>query len=459
MTTTTTTPPISESVPPISIIGAGHAGLLLARYLQLHGLPCTIYEREASLSSTTRLQPTFSLNSIKGVDALVQAEVFDEVRAAAKSLNETMRFSDKKGELLVGRAGDDDDEEKSKPKETCREELVVDCNVMRQILVSKLDPDTINWCHTVTSCQPLSSSLYQVNFQDQPPITTSILIGADGASSTVRGLLHGPEPVTTGWTYWSLVVPLTNQTPELKEYVGPGKHWVFGSDKSGMIAFMTSTCLDGRWVINVGRRVSPEWLAENPMPEEGKREWVKGMFDDEWDVKTGELIMAGEEESVEQKEHLVTPPFRRWSTDLTGVAILGEAAHTCPESAAHAYIDAADLGHTLVQAYTTPPHPASRPPFPLSFLPISAPPPTHPQFTTPSPAKLQAALRAFEERMMGRLDYELHMVDTWAGIDVDHLTSVGVIWRVVSKRLYAMVIGMPMKWWRVRVGEAFGVYE
>ncbi|KAE8537750.1 hypothetical protein D1P53_005806 [Cryptococcus gattii VGV] len=221
----------------------------------------------------------------------------------------------------------------------------IDRTDLRNILIKSLTPDTIKWDHAVSSCSKISSSHYQVNFMSQPHIITPYLIGADGAFSRVRLLIHSTLPSYSGVSMYELTISPSNMTPQLKAYMNSG----------------------GLCDVYIGLKCPENWTDENPLPDEGEREWLANFFQ-------------------------------------------GDAAHVMPpfagEGANQALADALELGKTLVALFTVPNARASSAPFPLSLLPISRPP-SKPLISSPSPNDLHHALRRFEKKIMRRARKEM----------------------------------------------------
>ncbi len=75
---------------PIFIIGAGPAGLLLARYLQLNHIPCAIYERESSADARAQ-GGSLDLHTDTGLKALILTDLLDEANGMMRMEGEAMK--------------------------------------------------------------------------------------------------------------------------------------------------------------------------------------------------------------------------------------------------------------------------------------------------------------------------------------------------------------------------------
>jgi 2-polyprenyl-6-methoxyphenol hydroxylase-like FAD-dependent oxidoreductase len=94
------------TTPTIAIIGAGPGGLLLARYLQLHSIKCTIYEREASRSARTQ-GGSLDLHEESGQLAIKEAGLLDQVLAVSRREGEQMRILDSTGKVWFDDGSDE----------------------------------------------------------------------------------------------------------------------------------------------------------------------------------------------------------------------------------------------------------------------------------------------------------------------------------------------------------------
>lgn len=174
---------------PITIIGAGLGGLVLARVLHLHGIAATIYEADASAHARTQ-GGMLDIHEDDGQAALRAAGLYDQFVGLIHAGGEALRVLSKDGELLFEQA---DDGSGGRP-EVLRGEL-------RRILLESLPASAIRWGHKLAGALALADGGHELTFSNGERVVTRLLVGADGAWSKVRPLLSDAKPVYSGKTF------------------------------------------------------------------------------------------------------------------------------------------------------------------------------------------------------------------------------------------------------------------
>ena len=289
---------------PITVIGAGIAGLAVSVALARHGAQVTILEQAAAISDIgAGIQ--ISPNGMAVITALGLGDALRAVSLPAKTVSlrdgvtgnpvltmDLTRQRSGRGFHLVHRADLID--------------LLRDCAVTVGVdicLNAKIDK--------VDGSGPTP----RLHFADGRVQNTGILIGADGLHSPVRTALNGREaPFFTHQVAWRATIPDASDTSAMVEvHMGPGRHLVSYPLRGGRL----------RNIVAVEQRGG--WTAES---------W--SLQDDAINLQSAFASFSpkvrGWLEKVENPNlwglfrHPVAPVWHK-TTDDGGIAILGDAAH------------------------------------------------------------------------------------------------------------------------------------
>src|SRR3984957_4209257 len=210
---------------PITVVGAGLGGLVLARVLHLHGIPVSVYEAEASAAARTQ-GGLLDIHPSNGQLALEAAGLAGQFQGLVLPGRESYRVLDRSGTVLL----DLPDDGTGERPEVSRGEL-------RQLLLDSLPDGVVRWGRQGSKVQAVGEGRHELRFADGATAYTSVLIGADGAWSCVRPLLSGPTARAIGST--SVETFLFGAAPGLRataRAVGPGSMFALAPGQ-GFLAY------------------------------------------------------------------------------------------------------------------------------------------------------------------------------------------------------------------------------
>ena len=318
---------------PVTIIGAGLGGLTLARVLHVHGIRATVYEGEASPAARAQ-GGMLDIHQYNGQRALQAAGLFEEFLGLIHPGGEAMRVLDKTGTVLL----DEPDDGTGGRPEVPRGEL-------RRILLESLPPGTVKWGRKVTGASALGDGRHEVTFADGPPVTASLLVGADGAWSRVRPLVSAARPEYVGTSYVeTYLYDADTRHPASARAVGGGGMAALAPGK-GIQAHREP---GGVLHTYVALSKPAEWFAAIDFGDAGAAAARVAAEFDGWAPELTALITDGETPPVLRSLHTL-PGDHRWER-VPGVTLVGDAAHLMPpsgEGANLAMYDGSELGGAI----------------------------------------------------------------------------------------------------------------
>ncbi|MER5430139.1 NAD(P)/FAD-dependent oxidoreductase [Streptomyces sp. NPDC002588] len=317
----------------VTIIGAGLGGLMLARVLHVHGITATVYEAEASATARTQ-GGMLDIHEDNGQPALQAAGLTDEFRGLVLEGRQSTRVLDGDGAVLFDQS---DDGTGGRP-EVLRGEL-------RQMILGSLPAGTVRWGHKVSGTRALGEGRHEVTFADGTTVTTSLLVGADGAWSRVRPLLSDATPEYIGMSSVEIYLfDSDTRHPASAKAVGGGSLFALAPGK-GLLAHREKGGTLHTYVMLARPR---DWFTDIDFTDSVRATALIAQEFHGWAPELTALITDGDTAPV-LRPLFALPVEHRWER-VPGVTLLGDAAHLAlpnGEGANLAMYDAAELGKAL----------------------------------------------------------------------------------------------------------------
>jgi 2-polyprenyl-6-methoxyphenol hydroxylase-like FAD-dependent oxidoreductase len=327
----------------IAIVGGGPGGLTLARLLQQGGATVRVYERDRNRQ--VRVQgATLDLHDDSGLAALRQAQLLDEFKALYRPGADQLRLTDQHATLVY----DQHEEAQTTTFGDAHFRPEIDRGPLRTLLLDSLQPETVGWDRRLAELTPLGDG-WQLTFENGATATADLVIGADGANSTIRPLVTPIRPFYAGVTVVEgTVYDAARHAPRLHALTNGGKIFAMGNSQT----LITSAKGDGSLSFYTGCRTPEFWVRESGIDFTDAaqvRAWFQQEYA-EWDEVWSELF-THETTSFVPRPQYCLPPDQNWEA-RSNITLLGDAAHLMPPYAGEgvnmAMLDALELSTCLV---------------------------------------------------------------------------------------------------------------
>ncbi|MFI6144453.1 FAD-dependent oxidoreductase [Streptomyces sp. NPDC051109] len=334
-----------ETTPRIAIIGAGPGGLICARILQRLGITATVYDLDTPRAARDQ-GGTLDMHPDSGQRALGEAGLLEAFLAQARPEGQQMRMVSRDGRILFDALPPEADPTEGNPE--------IDRGRLRDLLLDSLTPGTVRWGHKLTRAEPLGDGIHRLHFAGGTTADADLVIGADGAWSTVRRLVSDATPRYTGVTFVETGLDdADTRHPRLAELTGQGTMMAL-DDNRGFIAQRNG---NGHIRIYVGMRTDLDWHQQAGL-DLTETAAVRAALSREFADWSPDLLgFITDADSGYTNRPLYALPVPHTWTHTPGVTLLGDAAHLMSPfsgmGANLAMLDGADLARALIGARTT----------------------------------------------------------------------------------------------------------
>ena len=300
-----------SSPPEIAIIGAGPAGLTLARLLLVSEVKVdlTIYELDASSTSRLGQGGTLDLHTDTGLAAIRKCGLWDSFSKYARREGEEMIIIDKNATELVHMKGG----QRDRPE--------IDRKNLQGILLESVPEEYVRWGRHLREVTEDGKLRFDGREELEGPF--DLIVGADGAWSKVRGRLHGDTPAYSGVSGYEMdLMEPARKCPQVNKMVGRGMFFGLSDQKTLNAQRMGNDSLKIRTWFKC-----PEGDAKDRLEKYGKKESVEKMLEGyaDWAPEMTELLRHGDPETLRHWTLYELPVGCRWEHQ-TGFTLIGDAA-------------------------------------------------------------------------------------------------------------------------------------
>lgn len=303
------------STPKIAIIGAGPAGLTLARLLHVSevSVDLTLYDLDASPTSRPDRGGTLDLHADTGLAALRKCDLWDSFRKYARYDGQEFIIVDKNATELVHRRGGERAGPSDRPE--------IDRERLKEILLESVPEEWVRWGRHLR--EVTEDGMLRFDGREQMEGPFDLIVGADGAWSKVRGRLNGIEPAYSGVSgYETEIMEPARTCPHVDKMVGRGS--IIGSSDA---KFLNAQRMGNNSLKVRSWYACPEGEAKETLDKYGKKGTLEKILERYagWAPEMTELFRQGDLDELKHWTLYELPVGYKWD-HKQGFTLIGDAA-------------------------------------------------------------------------------------------------------------------------------------
>jgi 2-polyprenyl-6-methoxyphenol hydroxylase-like FAD-dependent oxidoreductase len=304
---------MSVSTPRIAIIGAGPAGLTLARLLLVSEakVDVTLYERDISRTSRPDQGGTLDLHTETGLAAIRKCGLWDSFQKYARYEGQELVFADKNATELV--------HARSLGGPLARPEI--DRHRLKEVLLESVPEEWVKWGRRLR--QLTEEGMLRFEGREEMDGPFNLIVGADGASSKVRGMLNGDKPMYSGVSGYEMdIMDPAKTCPHVDKMVGRGMY--FGSSDR---KFLNAQRMGNNIIKVRSWYACEEGKAKETLDKYGKNGTLEKVLERyaDWAPEMTEFLRQGDLNSLKQWTLYELPVGFKWE-HKKGFTLIGDAA-------------------------------------------------------------------------------------------------------------------------------------
>ncbi|KAI1643792.1 FAD/NAD(P)-binding domain-containing protein [Daldinia loculata] len=327
----------------VAIVGAGPAGLTLAKLLQRASIKCNVFERDVDRHAKNR-GGCLDLHADSGQLALKEAGLLEEFKKLARPEGETLRIFSSDGTVLM----DESRGEPGRPGEFA-DRPEIDRTQLRDLILDSLSPETVHFDSKLVKIHTQENSKLTLVFDNHEETDFDLVVGADGAWSKVRPSISDTEPFYSGIAGLDCRIPdVDAKHPKLSAHVGQGMCLNLGSNKG----LMCQRNGDGTVQLYAFARVPVDWFSASgidPTHPDARRQVVDALYPEYSDLQKA-LVLDSDPDTVGRQLYMLPVGFQ-WSHNPR-ITLIGDAAHLMNPFAGVgvnvAMKDSLELAHAII---------------------------------------------------------------------------------------------------------------